>query len=797
MSSTKMTAAFAVLSASLAVTCCSAQSVHGMSSAEFASPSLSASAQQQSRQAQVCASAGQRSQQCGSTNPSRPQLCCNGLTCKQKTCVGTGIPAETTSTSTTTGGGGTVWDKLQDGNFNLVDEEETDKPTFRPTSSPTKSPTEAAVVDNNKEELQKQLDDVLSDLADLGTNTPAAPVSSENTSSAAGGGGAGTATNVGGIDLLRPTEAVNGLKPAGGIASAVFGDRKTRRWDALIDPTVYDLPDPMQQVQPRSVLMERGPFKFTEMPSAAPSDMPSVSPTDCPSVSPSVSPTDVPSVSPTPYPTITMSPTEWLWVTEPRPASFNSAYFDYDPSSPRGPSRWSQASNTVDEKHWKQWQEYIDDDLGRNVCGNTGSRRQSPIDVRFDKADGQCFEYHEIRHRAGEFSVADPKTKALILPTKLRIDYPYVTLDSDEVRDMGKDRPSWTEIKEEDDGTEGDTVKDAVKGPSADIPKGWGYQLPVTHVDIKIPSEHWMEGKQYAAEYQIFLIQNRKAKRGAPAISVLIDLDPADRDNPALQIVLDRFQDEWDKDEAECENIRRKERRVEAIFDRVLGGRDSAKEQQSTILDEPKEVEEKFQKYLRRAQEAPQGGYKYFDPWDKDHILKSIYFFGYEGSLTEPPCTEFLEWRILDKPMTVSRRQLFQMKKLLFHHRDPEKGCQRTSTHYEGSVARPLQPYNGRLVHRCMCRDYLGDKEGKKLGLQRCPWKDRDQWGFNRNVYTKEWYDRTHAYQNPDHQLCKVWGDCADWNEELASQQTTGVGGWGQPAPAPAGGGGIPWWWSF
>jgi len=252
----------------------------------------------------------------------------------------------------------------------------------------------------------------------------------------------------------------------------------------------------------------------------------------------------------------------------------------------------------------------------------------------------KCFEYHQIRHRAGEFSVADPKTDALILPSKLRIDYPYVTLDSDEVRDMGNDRPSWTEIKDEDDGSPGDTVKDAVKGPSADIPKGWGYQLPVTHVDIKIPSEHWMEGRQYAAEYQIYLIQNRKAQRGAPVISILVDIDPADRDNPALQVVLDRFQNEWDKDEAECENIKRKERRVEAIYDRVLGGRDSAKEKQSTILDEPIEEEEKFQKYLRRAQQAPQGGYKYFDPWDKEHILKSIYFYGYEGSLTEPPCTE-------------------------------------------------------------------------------------------------------------------------------------------------------------
>ena len=144
--------------------------------------------------------------------------------------------------------------------------------------------------------------------------------------------------------------------------------------------------------------------------------------------------------------------------------------------------------------------------------------------------------------------------------------------------------------------------------------------------------------------------------------------------------------------------------------------------------------------------------------------------------------------------MTVSRRQMFQMRKLLFHHRDPWRGCRRTSTHYDGSVARPLQPYNGRLVHRCMCRDFLGDREGKKLGLQRCPWKDRDQWGFDRNIYTKAWYDRTHAYETPAHQSCQVWGDdCAKWADDKAEMEALG----GQPAPAPDGGIGIPWWWSF
>ena len=167
-----------------------------------------------------------------------------------------------------------------------------------------------------------------------------------------------------------------------------------------------------------------------------------------------------------------------------------------------------------------------------------------------------------------------------------------------------------------------------------------------------------MEGKQYAAEYQIYLIQNRKAQRGAPVISILIDLDPEDKPNAALQVALDRFQAEYEKDMAQCEARRRKERRLDA----VLGEEFDATQDQSTWLDEPEEEEAKFQSYLRRAQER-QGGFPYFDPWDSE-IMKSIYFFGYEGSLTEPPCSEFLEWRIIDTPATVSRKQLFQMKKV-------------------------------------------------------------------------------------------------------------------------------------
>ena len=68
-----------------------------------------------------------------------------------------------------------------------------------------------------------------------------------------------------------------------------------------------------------------------------------------------------------------------------------------------------------------------------------------------------------------------------------------------------------------------------------------------------------------------------------------------------------------------------------------------AAEEQSTILDEPQEVENKFRSYLRRLnhdEKSDQRGYTYFDPWDPE-IMRSIWFYGYEGSLTEPPCTEF------------------------------------------------------------------------------------------------------------------------------------------------------------
>ena len=284
-----------------------------------------------------------------------------------------------------------------------------------------------------------------------------------------------------GINLLRP--ATGGIKESGGIHSAIFGSSK-RNWNMLLAPSAVEVPVDSFRLKSSPILLERDPMKFTEMPSSAPSSSPSAAPTI------SHAPSDLPS----------SSPTDYIWISEPLPAEsdMDNGYFDYNPSSPYGPHRWHKVEEqTLEGEYWEEeYSKFIEPDLDKNMC-DSNSRRQSPIDVRLDKVDGQCFEYHEIRHTDGAIGIDHPKVDAQILPTKLRIKYPYIVLDEDDL----KNAPSWAETKIETDDIDGskeEVLKDRVKGPSADVPKGWAYQMPVTHVDIKIPSEHYLEGVSFA-----------------------------------------------------------------------------------------------------------------------------------------------------------------------------------------------------------------------------------------------------------------------------------------------------------
>jgi carbonic anhydrase len=224
------------------------------------------------------------------------------------------------------------------------------------------------------------------------------------------------------------------------------------------------------------------------------------------------------------------------------------------------------------------------------------------------------------------------------------------------------------------------------------------------HIDFKLPAEHQIYGNKFDAEMQVFHIH--PGRRLLPAISVLFKVGDY---NPIMDQVIDAFQYKFDVDAAKCgENRRRGRQLVSDFYSTVMEGKEGNVGTESyykgwgefsTKMDDPN--------FAREEQEQERKLAEKWHPYHPD-IMKSIYFYGYDGSLTEPPCTEIVSWFVMDTPATISQGQLDRLKNILFNHVD--KDCQRTSTHYQKrGVARPPQDRNGRMVWHCNANHFTPD----------------------------------------------------------------------------------------
>jgi len=234
--------------------------------------------------------------------------------------------------------------------------------------------------------------------------------------------------------------------------------------------------------------------------------------------------------------------------------------------------------------------------------------------------------------------------------------------------------------------------------PHADFPNGWGGFADVLHVDFKVKAEHRIEGEEFDAEMQIFHIH--AGRRRLPTQSVLIRAKEGGY-NPYFQLALDQFQFLYDVSKRQCTLEFRKERKLRAEVHDLLGvelqdGVDYTSLNSFSIDQDDPDLQEDDRDLQNRS-------------WDPHHpmLIPTIHFWRYDGSLTEPPCGEWVTWFVADKPMIIDFRQLEQLKTIQFTHYDQQ--CHQPSVHFEHSVARPIRPSAGRAVWKCTAADFGPD----------------------------------------------------------------------------------------
>lgn len=452
-------------------------------------------------------------------------------------------------------------------------------------------------------------------------------------------------------------------------------------------------------------------------------------------------------------------------------------YWDeFGPDGKGGFGPWKETLSTRNMRHG---------DNNNNQCGNVG--QQSPIDVRM--SGHACVETHQIRTRPGDFRINFNRTttdattsnnnihqlnnvQLQILPSKLRIWFqrrpcPWIhNVVCAEPDPPHADFPhGW--------GGFADTVHVDFKFPAEHRINGQQYEgemqiyhvhpgrkrLPVISVLMHVPDEEEHQREEQTAKDNGVHYRRHADIRGShPQHQYQLQrYDNNTGHNEYMQRAIDAFQYEYDTNMADCANpgihnrLRRRRGQSalkfgdgkQGIHKRGddINGETNGAEEEATITnrrhkDGEKQEDRNGLRRRRRIRTLEQEEYKPQPKppkpikWSPYHesLITTEYFYGYDGSLTEPPCTEIVSWFVMDEPMTISSYQLEQMKHILFTNvvggsnnkgdtddddddDDNTLSCETTSVHYQNSVARPIQETSDRQVWHCTRDNFPPDNE--------------------------------------------------------------------------------------
>eukprot|EP00588_Corethron_pennatum_P018240 CAMPEP_0194305688 /NCGR_PEP_ID=MMETSP0171-20130528/3061_1 /TAXON_ID=218684 /ORGANISM="Corethron pennatum, Strain L29A3" /LENGTH=418 /DNA_ID=CAMNT_0039057293 /DNA_START=50 /DNA_END=1306 /DNA_ORIENTATION=+ len=393
--------------------------------------------------------------------------------------------------------------------------------------------------------------------------------------------------------------------------------------------------------------------------------------------------------------------------------------FSYDKNDSRGPDNWK----SVDDVKDNYWQMFHLMKVDKNECDD-GSR-QSPVNL---KRNTSCKGDHHMLYKYGSCKIDDVDFK--IEPWGLEGHYPR--------HGRGCDAPNLN-------------IADSF------------HRRAATRFDLKIPSEHTMDGKRYDAEFYVAHVENTEKKnkdnRGnlVAMTSVLFDVD-GDKKNEWLEELIDGWEDVAKKEKRRCagysdsapdeapDESAPANNRYTGCYKDTKRNRMFSYEAQSSdaSTDKCAELCKGYRFFARQykgqcfcgnrddydrhgsssscdCEGSNVGGYlacvyetasakrknrrlKKKD-WHLHAPFKKQHYYGYKGSLTMPPCSDSVFWYIMNNKQKISKGQLQRLKDLIAGYRD--KSC-RLGTYADknGSVARPLQSSRGRSIFQCTNKDY-------------------------------------------------------------------------------------------
>jgi len=320
--------------------------------------------------------------------------------------------------------------------------------------------------------------------------------------------------------------------------------------------------------------------------------------------------------------------------------------FSYKNNDSKGPNKWDKVN--AKDNEWREWKSLKAD---KNECGKE-KNRQSPVDLVKNE---DCRADHQMLFSDGTCAFDDIIFE--VTPYSLKGTFPI----------------------------------DKCQPPGMDLSDSFNERY-VNTFELKLPGEHTIDGEAYDGEIQFSHVVNVdddwkwwENRNHQVAMCARHISGTKKKDDKYIERFLKKWEEAADKHADKCQASGKGTISLSSIQRRQLRKQESQKERElhkslwTVTKKKPHDV-------LRQP-------------------FKNQYYYGYKGSLTVPPCSDFVLWYIVDNPMEISPSQLSRLRDLIkdYINDDCEKD---TYADENGNVNRPIQKKHKHNIFHCDESDY-------------------------------------------------------------------------------------------